>query len=576
MVFAEPSRSEPVPDRDPLVDALRERDRFVALAFAASHLLLEIDQSRGGVIAYASGASLGLADGSSKQLVGRAMIDLVADSDRLFFRELMGRLGTLGKLEPTYVQFACADGRSQGLLVGACAVPTREHRLAVSLIMPGPGMARKPGGANGLFSAAEFADVVADRVSKTGVLGRGEDLTLLVIDGLQELRATKGPEAADRATALIGGFLRSLSVGGAGAGDLGEGKFGVLHQDGLDDAEIKRRIGAILEQCGLAPDAGTVTHCVAMAVTVAPGQEADTARALAYTLKQFSERPAHQIDLADLAANAQALSADAVSRIRDVRHIINDGAFTMVFQPVVDMELCEVHHYEALCRPKDRTPQELIRFIEDVGLSQDFDLTVTERVLGQMRRLAGTAGQPDLPVAINLSALSLKHREFLPRLIGLIKRAGPIGRRVMIEITETAQVEDFSLMAKAIEVLQTRGHHVAIDDVGSGTTSFASLYRLPAEFAKIDGHFIRQALSGPKDRAMLQSIIEMAHQLGFRLIGEQIEEQHQALLLANLGVRYGQGWFFGKPAPKLEQPAQLADGPVKKVMHRKGPVERFE
>jgi EAL domain-containing protein (putative c-di-GMP-specific phosphodiesterase class I) len=93
------------------------------------------------------------------------------------------------------------------------------------------------------------------------------------------------------------------------------------------------------------------------------------------------------------------------------------------------------------------------------------------------------------------------------------------------------------------------GCGLALDDFGSGFASFAYLRALPLDFVKLDGDYVRGLMRSARDRTLVRAIAEMTQALGHELIAEHIEDAETAALLINLGIRFGQGYHFGRPAP---------------------------
>jgi EAL domain-containing protein (putative c-di-GMP-specific phosphodiesterase class I) len=119
----------------------------------------------------------------------------------------------------------------------------------------------------------------------------------------------------------------------------------------------------------------------------------------------------------------------------------------------------------------------------------------------------------------------------------------------MFEITETAAVGSLDQAVSVIQQLQARGATVALDDFGVGMSSMAYLKRLPVDFVKIDGQFVRDMATDPLDLAMVRSINDIAHLMGKQTIAEFVETESVLVLLRSLGVDHAQGYFVGRPMP---------------------------
>ncbi len=157
--------------------------------------------------------------------------------------------------------------------------------------------------------------------------------------------------------------------------------------------------------------------------------------------------------------------------------------------------------------------------------------------------------EPKLPdVAINLSAKTLMSPIFLNQFQSVVEPYGDLNKKLLIEVTETVVVNDIAKLNEVLQKLRAVGYRICLDDVGAGSTSFQSLYGIQADYAKIDGKFVRGAVENPRDMAMLRSMTDVCRQLGLTLIGEQVEEAVHAQLLADLNVPLAQGFLFSRPS----------------------------
>jgi diguanylate cyclase (GGDEF)-like protein/PAS domain S-box-containing protein len=152
-------------------------------------------------------------------------------------------------------------------------------------------------------------------------------------------------------------------------------------------------------------------------------------------------------------------------------------------------------------------------------------------------------------VAVNLSAQSLCDDEFLGFVLAEIDESGIAPSVLCFEITETAAMTNLTRAQDVIRTLKGRGCRFALDDFGSGLSSFAYLKSLPVDFLKIDGSFVRHIAESTLDRAFVQSINDIGHLMGIETIAEYVESDEIVAVLREIGVDYAQGYAIGKPAP---------------------------
>ncbi|MCU0984656.1 MAG: EAL domain-containing protein, partial [Acetobacteraceae bacterium] len=239
----------------------------------------------------------------------------------------------------------------------------------------------------------------------------------------------------------------------------------------------------------------------------------------------------------------ESLSQEA----RQVEGAIGRRRFRLAYQPVVRLDDRRVKHFEALIRPLPGPegtapdPQSFVTLAEAAGLAQTLDLAV----LGAAAEaLAATSAAH---VAVNISAMSLSDPGFAERCLAALDAAGSATHRLLIEVTETADIENPATAASLIKELRRRGHAVCLDDFGAGAAGIRHLKRFEVDYVKIDGQYVRGAGAGGRDRALLGQIVQLCRSTGAQVIAEQVETEAEAAMLRELGVEYGQGFLFGRP-----------------------------
>jgi EAL domain-containing protein (putative c-di-GMP-specific phosphodiesterase class I) len=154
--------------------------------------------------------------------------------------------------------------------------------------------------------------------------------------------------------------------------------------------------------------------------------------------------------------------------------------------------------------------------------------------------------------AINVSGQSLSNTEFLYFVTEELDRASIGPSQICFEITETAAIANLAAAMNFISTLKDKGCCFALDDFGSGLSSFAYLKTLPVDFLKIDGRFVKDMVNDPIDCAMVEAIHRVGHLMGIKTIAESVENQAISDKLKGIGVDYVQGYAIAKPRPFLE------------------------
>ena len=242
--------------------------------------------------------------------------------------------------------------------------------------------------------------------------------------------------------------------------------------------------------------------------------------------------------------------------------MIEEGTFTLAYQPVVTIKTGLVHHYEALSRfSGGKSTFETISFSEDVGLVAALDIAVCKQALEALRAV------PSARVAVNLSGLSIQTESFRQSFSELIRPLNDLRGNLLFELTESASIDNLEEAATFLRWLRKLGHQVCLDDFGAGAAAYSYLRQFDVDFVKIDGPFLNAALEKGRERALIRSICVLCAELGCKVIGEMIEDQKMSDLALSLGIDFGQGWLYGKPLSELPKPVKAA--------HRKGVTESW-
>jgi diguanylate cyclase (GGDEF)-like protein/PAS domain S-box-containing protein len=229
-----------------------------------------------------------------------------------------------------------------------------------------------------------------------------------------------------------------------------------------------------------------------------------------------------------------------------------------------------VVHYEILLRMIDEQgkltpPMAFIPAAERYNLMP----TVDRRVVARAFRKAGemAAGAQDAPPAvlcINISGASLNEDSFLRYITEQFAFYSVPPRMICFEITETAAIANLTRATRVISELRALGCQFALDDFGSGLSSFAYLKNLPVDYLKIDGTFVKDMASDPIDRAMVKAIHEIGHVMGIKTIAEWVDNDETLGMLRQMGVDYVQGFGVAMPVPLSDiapiSPHRKADG----------------
>lgn len=194
------------------------------------------------------------------------------------------------------------------------------------------------------------------------------------------------------------------------------------------------------------------------------------------------------------------------------------------------------------------SPQNLVARMEHQQTIEQLDRVVLETVVCYLSH-SSTKIPLDLRVFINLSGQSLSSPIFLAFAEQLLLSHPSTTARLCIEITESAKVHNLNCLAHFIRTLQQRGCYFALDDFGSGFSSFSYLKALPVNYLKIDGSFVRGITKGSDDFAIVRGIHEIAQAMGKTTIAESVEDEKIMHCLQEIGIDLMQGNFLARPRP---------------------------
>ena len=233
-----------------------------------------------------------------------------------------------------------------------------------------------------------------------------------------------------------------------------------------------------------------------------------------------------------------------------VKNAYENDLFSLVYQPIVSIEKGTVEDYEVLLRMdlddgQRILPGGFIPAAERFGLINNVDRWTVSRSMRALVKLHEE--NSNIRFAINLSGRAFEDKELLPMIQGILNNTGLDPSSLTFEITETATIANIAAAKIFIASLKDMGCEFALDDFGTGFCSFAYLKNLPVDKLKIDGAFVQSLDTSKVDRAMVQSMNQIAHALGKQTVAEFVQNEQTLNLLKEYGVDYAQGHYLGKP-----------------------------
>ncbi len=542
------------------------KNRYVAFAFARGDILLEID--RGGVIVFATGTVRALFGIDADSLIGKDLSTIVASEAAVALQTMLAA-ATTGRRVLVDIVLQVGSRRAMGNIAG-CPLPDAtgyylsfSAQFAAPRASPGDA-ARVPveaprDAATGLLDRDTLAAQAHKLISNAPEGTPAPKLTLVDVKGAGGVIKQLPPDRRRAVERELGETLKKFSVANDSAAVLGDDKYGLVHAADVDPAQIQRGVSDVITRAA-APAAANVAVVLSSLELDRGGlSQNDTAKALVYAVNRFVDTNPGEFTMASLKDVLGKELDTAMTKMADFRRFIDEDGFQLFFQPIVALNDRSPHHQEALTRlPDGSSPFGTVTFAEEIGLISDLDYSVAQRVLALLDQ------QPNaLDVAMNISGRSLENPAFVSVMLELLGRHSGLRHRLMIEVTESSRIKNLEKVGNVIQSFRKAGHRVCIDDFGSGSAAFQYLRFLNVDVIKIDGLYVREIQENPNDRSLVKAIQFLCKELKCESVAEMIEEENQAKLLRELGVPFGQGYLYGKPAPQhmLQNRARLADKP---------------
>jgi diguanylate cyclase (GGDEF)-like protein/PAS domain S-box-containing protein len=261
---------------------------------------------------------------------------------------------------------------------------------------------------------------------------------------------------------------------------------------------------------------------------------------------------------------ANARHSGEIQWLQKLQGALRDNKFELYSQPIVHAQAGGVRGpaLEVFVRMEGENgqpaapPAEFIRAAERYRLMPLVDRWVVQTVLSALGR-GGMKLPPGRSVAINIAGQTLADAEFLEFVVDCFDHSGANPSDVCLEVTESSVVANLDHARRFIAVLHGMGCEFALDDFGSGLSSFSTLRTLPMDYLKIDGSFIRNLAVDSVNQAMVQAMIELSRSLNFRIVAEQVEDQKSLEAAKKMGIDFVQGFVIARP-----QPLSVTPGPV--------------
>ena len=354
------------------------------------------------------------------------------------------------------------------------------------------------------------------------------------------------------------------------AGDLGTGaritgdRFALAVPVSLQNGEGVHSIVERLQQIYETPfqvDADTVRIQAKAGIAVYPA-DADSADTLfANAEAALKEAKVSGERFVFYAREMNARVAELMKLESELRIAAREEQFILYYQPRVSLGTGEICGMEGLLRWKHPKlgivpPADFIPLLEETGLILEVGRWVLQRAAADAQRWRAQ-GLAVPPIGVNVSAIQLRHRDFVEHVTAAVAECASHANAIEIELTETMVMSDVETNARKLEAIRSAGIKIEIDDFGTGYSSLSYLARLPVDTLKIDRSFIAPMSASPVHMAIVTTVISLARSLNLRVVAEGVETEQQANLLRLLRCDEAQGYLYSRPVPPDEVPGLI-------------------
>ncbi|MFN3712645.1 MAG: putative bifunctional diguanylate cyclase/phosphodiesterase [Alcanivoracaceae bacterium] len=387
--------------------------------------------------------------------------------------------------------------------------------------------------------------------------GGGFSLMLLDLDQFKDINDLRGHHQGDRLLQQVSRVLRGELRQSDIIARLGGDEFGILlpNADRVSVEHAARRCCSALHQLPPLDAEINVAITTSIGVVLCPehGKNIDELLANAdialYQAKARGRNAWHVFDGDDI---HRARIHERVFWDRQIRQLLGEDRVDMHYQPILNLQTREVTHHEALLRGRDENNQalntaQLILAAEQSGMIHRLDEQVITRVFEHLALLEQNGINTSL--AVNLSGRSFNNPNLIGHVRASLDRFRVSSSSVIFEITETAALADIDASIQIMEALRAEGCRFALDDFGVGFSSLYYLKKLPLDYIKIDGSFVRNLTRDSEHQALIRALVDVARAFNLHTIAEFVEDASVLEMLAELGVNYAQGYHIEKPRP---------------------------
>lgn len=403
----------------------------------------------------------------------------------------------------------------------------------------------------GLLNRNSLRTELSETIEIAKIAGRHCAFLVASIDWLGLINDTYGFDAADEVIVEVGQrlqhTLRSSDVIGRMAGN----KFGIILKN-CGDFEVPvvaERLRSVVRGGLIETRSGSVAATCSVGAVWLPQGAASSQEAMLRAEEALGRARSRGRDNYFVYQPSPQRDGDRMrlmSTADEVLQALKDRRLVFAYQPIFDSHARTVLEYECLLRMirEDGTVVSAGQFIpaaEQLGLVRLIDWHALEMVVEQLETV------PDIVLGVNVSGTTSCDASWLQSFVNYVEMHSTIAKRLVVELTETAALNNFEDNARFVSQLRALGCRVAIDDFGAGYTSFRNLQKMQVDLVKIDGSYIAGLSKSPQNQVFVRTLVGLAKNFNLLTTAEWVGNEEDAKMLEDIGVDRFQGFFLGEP-----------------------------
>ena len=411
----------------------------------------------------------------------------------------------------------------------------------------------------GLPNRRMLLDRLQQEIVKVNQSGKKLALLFLDLDNFKDINDTLGHDMGDVLLTEVAGRLTECIREIDTVSRLGGDEFAVILTELSDlraaEIIIHCMLRSLAEPYRLDGEPAYLTASVGVTVYPDDGNGIETLQKNA-DQALYAAKQAGRNRMRYFTASMQAAAQNRIRLANDMRLAIEEHQFEMLYQPIVELETGKIRKAEALIRWHHPlrgivSPAEFISIAEETGLI----LTISDWAFREVAREVGRWREryySGFQISFNISPILFQSKPDYSDWFEELEKLSVPGNSIVMEITEGVLLVSNPQVIAQLAEFHRHGMEIALDDFGTGYSSLSYLRKFEIDYLKIDQAFVKHIENEPKDMALCEAIIVMAHKLDMKVIAEGVQNEGQKLLLAGAGCNYGQGYLFSEPLAAAE------------------------